>query len=110
MIILATYLVLSVYCMILFLSLLIYFSEYQLNQISFNSNLVPFMIYTPIMSFNAVTWINLVFYCGNAILVGFYTREYYRIFWVNSIVYIYRYLKKKVKNLNQILLSGLPIV
>ncbi len=52
------------------------------------------------MSFNAVTWINLVFYCGNAILVGFYTREYYRIFWVNSIVYIYRYLKKKVKNLN----------
>lgn len=68
------------------------------------------MIYDQSLPFNTIIWINLTFYFGNAISIGFYTRSYYRIFWVDHIVHIYRYLKKRVRNLNESLLSNLPVI
>ena len=68
------------------------------------------MLYTHDLSFTTTAWVNLIFYFGTGITLGFYTREYYRIFWVDSVVNIYRFLKKRVKNLNESLLSGLPII
>lgn len=100
MIVLVLWLLITIYCMIMGLSELIYLSSYQQDVVNFNSHLLPFMIYTRELDFNQVAWINLVFYFGCSLSSGFYAREYYRIFWVHSIVYIYRYLKKKVKNLN----------
>lgn len=68
------------------------------------------MLYTQNISFTTTAWINLIFYFGNGFTLGFFAREYYRIFWVDSVVYIYRYLKRRVKNLNEGLLTGLPVV
>ena len=53
---------------------------------------------------------NLSFYFGTAIVDALYTRSFYRMFWVNSIIHIYRYLKKKVGNLNETVTNGLPII
>lgn len=110
MIVLALWLLFAVYDMVMGLSLLIYLSEYQQGHVGFNSGLLPFMIDVGQLDFTGVAWINLVFYFGNAFATGFHAREYYRIFWVNSIVYIYRYLKKRVKNMNETLLTGLPVI
>ena len=46
------------------------------------------------------SWINLTYYFGQAFGIGFYTRAYYRFFFVENIVNIYRFLRRKVKILN----------
>lgn len=62
------------------------------------------------LSFAAMAGINLTFYLGNAIFLGIFTRLYYKMFWVNQIVFIYRYLRKKVNHLNESLMSHLPSI
>ena len=47
------------------------------------------------------------FFC-NFFLFMYYLRCYYVMFWRENIVFIFRYLKTKVNELNQTLLSHLP--
>jgi hypothetical protein len=54
--------------------------------------------------------VNLPFYIGNFLLMMFYIRCFYVMFWKENIVFIYRYLKRQVQYLNQTLLSHLPKV
>jgi hypothetical protein len=74
MVMLGGWLTLSVYFMIMALSLLIYLSEFQLKEVQFDSHLLPFMIYSPELTFNQTAWINLTTYTGTAISCGFYCR------------------------------------
>lgn len=104
-----TLIILSVFFLTLGLTLLVYLEEVQNKLLPEN------------MSFNLIMWqqskqltkdqisaLSVGFYMGNFITLGFYTREYYLMFWVKHIIHIFRYLKSKVHNYNKTLLSHLP--
>ena len=71
---------------------------------------MPLLIVNPHLSFDSVSWINLTYYFGLGFSTGFYAKAYYRYFYVESIVNIYRALKKKVKFLNESLINALPVI
>ena len=52
--------------------------------------------------------LNLIYYYVNFLGFMFYIRCYYVMFWRENFIFIFRYLKAHVKELNQTLLSHLP--
>lgn len=54
--------------------------------------------------------VNLSYYFLNFFLFMYYIRCFYVMFWRDNIVFIFRYLKQKVKELNQSLLAHLPLL
>ena len=103
MVYLAFWVLISVYNVILALAILIYLEQYQNNAVSRSQHLAPLMIF-PVdnneLTFTEISSINLTYYFGLAFSTGFYARSYYRYFFVEHIVNIYRVLRKKVKELN----------
>lgn len=112
MIFLALWVLFSVYDVVISLSVLIYLSEYQLHEVQRSAKFETLMVFPAdsSLSFQQISWINMTYYFGISLSIGFYARAYYRFFWVNNIVNIYRFLRKKVKHLNETLLSGLPVI
>jgi hypothetical protein len=62
------------------------------------------------INFNLIVFLNLYYYVGNFITLSMYSRYYYRMFWRDNIVFIYRYLKDQVNYLNETLIAHLPVV
>lgn len=62
------------------------------------------------ISVSEVAAFNLPYYMGNFLLFIYYLRCFYVMFWSENIVFIYRYLKSKVRELNQSLLASMPVI
>ena len=56
------------------LTLLIYLSELQKGELSLNPNLQAFLVRNTNLSSQDVNWINLTYYIGSALFMGFYAR------------------------------------
>jgi hypothetical protein len=110
MLIFAFMLVLDVYFVIVGLALLIYLELIQHEHADIARSLDVLMYEGSSLNFTQIAILNLTFYLGNFIILGFFIRYYYRMFWVNQIVFIYRALRKKVKELNESLMSNLPLI
>jgi hypothetical protein len=91
-------------------ALLVYMSEVEQMKISPNNKLIYLVVGIDSMTMSEVSRANLPYYFCNQLLFMYYLRCYYVMFWRENIVFIYRYLKKKVNQLNQTLLSHLPII
>jgi hypothetical protein len=110
MIIFALMLVLDVYFVIVGLALLIYLEMIQHEHQTIARSLETLMYQGKELNLTQISILNLTFYLGNFILLGFLIRYYYRMFWVDFIVHIYRSLRKTVKDLNESLISNLPLI
>lgn len=93
--------VLSVFYLIMGLAMLIYLQELQNNNLKVNNNFNELMWQrSSLISNTNQSFLSIGYYLGNCIFISIYTREYYRMFWVNHIIHIFRYLKQKSQHLN----------
>lgn len=74
MLILILFICESLFFLILALSVLIFLSQVQEGQFSLNAKLSSFILQGNPLNFGEISWINLLFYFGNTITIGFYAR------------------------------------
>ena len=101
---------LSMYFMISALSLLVYLNELQHNKTKRNHGLTALLAGFDELEVTQVESLNLPYYFITCMFVFFYIRCYYVMFWKDNIVFIFKYLKKRVNFLNRALLSNLPVL
>ena len=103
-----TLILLSIFFLTLGLAVLVYLEEVQKKLLHENMSFNSIMWQQSHLTNDQISAISVGFYMGNCFTLGFYTREYYLMFWVQHIIHIFRYLKSKVHDYNKTLLSHLP--
>jgi hypothetical protein len=91
-------------------ALMVYLSDIELMKLTPENSLRWLVVGIATMDAAQVAKFNLPYYLCNFLLFMYYLRCFYVMFWKENIVFIYRYLKTKVRQLNQTLLSHLPVV
>ena len=104
----ASCVVMQVYFAITAFALLVYLNQASVLGMNSDSKLSNIVAGLGEWSQQTVESVNLSYYFLNFFLFMYYIRCFYVMFWRDNIVFIFRYLKQKVKELNQSLLSHLP--
>lgn len=100
----------TVYYLIIALTVLIYLSELKSNNLVLPDRFMPLIIFPAGMTLEQANWINLTYYFGITLCMGLYLRAFYRMIWVDHYIHIYAYLRDKIEVLNESLISGLPVI
>lgn len=102
--------VFTVFFLMMGCGLLVYLNGLQETNYVFYSPLKWMVAGFESVSVGRVAAFNLPYYIGSFLLFMYYVRCFYVMFWSENIVFIYRYLKSKVRELNQSLLASMPAI
>lgn len=102
--------VFTVFFLMMGCGLLVYLNGLQETNYRFYSPLKWMVAGFESISVGQVATFNLLYYIGSFLFFMYYVRCFYVMFWSENIVFIYRYLKSKVRELNQSLLASMPAI